>query len=102
MKTGDTILHIAVFEGKVDLVRELLTLLDDDGPLFDYDEINAKNDDGNTALSYACIRGSLELVKILHKTGANMLHKNNAMLSPLLLAIYHSHYFVVHYLLSIE
>ena len=70
--------------------------------MFDLDEIDLKNEDGNTPLSYACLRGNLELVKLLHSKGANMAHRNSAGLSPLLLASYHSHYFVVHYLMSLE
>jgi len=96
MKTGDSILHLAVFEGKNVFVRALLEAL------FEVDEINLRNEDGNTPLSYACITGNLEIVKLLHAKGANMAHKNNAGLTPLLLAIYHSHYFVVHYLMSVE
>jgi hypothetical protein len=40
-------------------------------------------------LSYACLRGNLELVKLLHYKGALMAHRNTAGLSPLLLSIYH-------------
>jgi len=70
--------------------------------LYENEEINLKNEDGNTPLSYACIRGNLELVKLLHSKGATMTHKNTAGLSPLLLSIYHKQYFIVHYLLSLE
>ena len=70
--------------------------------LFELEEVNLKNEDGNTPLSYACIKGNLDLVKLLHSKGALMAHKNSAGLTPLLLAIYYAHYFVVHYLLSIE
>ena len=64
---------------------------------------NMKADEsGNTPLCHACIRGDLVLVKLLHAKGANMSHRNSAGLSPLLLGIYYSHYFVVHYLLSLE
>jgi hypothetical protein len=61
-----------------------------------------RNEDGNTALSYACLRGNLDIVKTLHQKGAIMGHRNSAGLTPLLIAIYHQHYFVVHYLLSVE
>ena len=65
-------------------------------------EVNMKNEDGNSPLHYACMRGNLEVVKLLHIKGANMTIKNLSNLTPLHLAIYHSHYFIVHYLLSIE
>jgi ankyrin repeat protein len=100
MKTGDSILHIAVFQGKNDFVRAML--LSQPIPLFELEDINIRNEDGNTPLSYACIKGNLDLVKLLHSKGASMVHKNLAGLSPLILAIYQSHYFIVHYLLSIE
>ena len=72
--------------------------------MIDYyeNEVNMRNEDGNTPLMYACIRGSLELVQILHSKGAQVTHKNIANLTPLLLSIYYSHYFIVHYLLSLE
>jgi len=98
MKTGDSILHLAVFEAKTSFVRALL----DAENLLETEELNLRNEDGNTPLSYACITGNLDLVKLLHGRGANMVHRNGQGFTPLLLAIYHSHYFVVHYLLSVE
>lgn len=65
-------------------------------------EVNMKNEDGNAPIHYACMRGDLQTIKLLHSKGAHMHVKNCANLTPLLLAIYSSHYFVVHYLLSIE
>ena len=65
-------------------------------------EINMKNEEGNTPLHYACIRGNLEVVKLLNSKGAQMSERNTAFLTPLMLSIYYSHFFVVHYLLSIE
>lgn len=102
MITGDSILHLAVFENRTDFVRNIVYSNEGSQPLFEIDEINLKNEDGNTPLSYACIKGNLDLVKILHSKGALMTHKNNSGLSPLLLSIYHQHYFIVHYLLAIE
>ncbi|TNV74271.1 hypothetical protein FGO68_gene7239 [Halteria grandinella] len=100
VKTGDSILHIAAFQGKIGFVKAML--LNQPQPLFELEEINIKNEDGNTPLSYASLKGNLELVKLLHSKGASVVHKNSQGLSPLMLAIYQSHYFVVHYLLSIE
>jgi ankyrin repeat protein len=103
MLTGDSVLHLAVFENKTQFVRSMLNSDASNGnALFELDEVNLKNEDGNTPLSYACLHGNLDLVKLLHSKGAHMSHRNTAGLTPLLLAIYHTHYFVVHYLLSIE
>ena len=103
MLTGDSILHLAVFENKNEFVNAILeTDNASQITIFDLEEVNMRNEDGNTPLSYACIRGNLDLVKLLHSKGANLSHKNAAGLTPLLLAIYHTQYFVVHYLLSIE
>jgi uncharacterized protein len=65
-------------------------------------EVNMRNEDGNTPLAYACLRGNLEVVKLLHQKGAVMNQKNLAGLTPLMLAVYNCHYFVVHYLLGTE
>ncbi len=63
-------------------------------------DINMKNEDGNTPIFYACMRGNLPLVKLLNQRGAHKTIKNNAELTPLLMAIHYSHYFVVHFMLS--
>ena len=89
MITGDSVLHIAVFENRTDFVRSIVCGDENSYALYETEEINLKNEDGNTPLSYACIRGNLELVKILHAKGALMTHRNSAGLSPLLLSIYH-------------
>jgi ankyrin repeat protein len=102
MITGDSVLHLAVFQDKNEFIKTIITEDEGQTPLYEFEEINMKNEDGNTPVSYACIRGNLELVRILHKKGAVMTHRNIAGLTPLLLAIYHQHYFIVHYLLSIE
>jgi ankyrin repeat protein len=105
MITGDSVLHLAVFENKTDFVRKILATSEEGGgahALFELDDVNLKNEDGNTPLSYACIKGNLDLVKLLHYKGANMSHRNTANLTPLLLSIYYQHYFIVHYLLSVE
>lgn len=73
MKTGDSILHLAVFEAKTSFVRALL----DAENLLETEELNLRNEDGNTPLSYACITGNLDLVKLLHARGANMVHRNS-------------------------
>ena len=102
MKTGDSILHLAVFESKTSFVNAILDTEQTNHALFELEDINIRNEEGNTPLSYACITGNLELVKLLHIKGASMVHKNSAGLTPLFLSIFQTHYFVVHYLLSIE
>eukprot|EP00347_Sterkiella_histriomuscorum_P013527 403364372 len=94
MFTGDSILHYAIFDNKSELVRQIIDLYEN--------EVNMRNEDGNTPLAYACLRGNLQIVKLLHGKGAIMNQKNQANLTPLMLAIYNSHFFVVHYLLGIE
>ena len=96
MITGDNVLHLAVFENRTDFVRSVVSTSSGNGSddqnshaLYEVDEINMKNEDGNTPLSYACIKGNLEIVKILHAKGAVMTHRNTAGLTPLLLSIYH-------------
>ena len=82
MITGDSVLHLAVFENKTDFARKILlpSASSEEGgggsALYELDDVNLKNEDGNTPLLYACIKGNLELVKLLHFKGANMAHKN--------------------------
>lgn len=58
MFTGDTVLHYATFDNKTFFVKAIIDLFEN--------EVNMRNEDGNTPLSYACLRGNLEIVKILH------------------------------------
>ena len=82
-------------------------------------EINTKNDQGNTPLHFACLTGNLEIVKILLSfdksfstvsgvsgssqsgvgQGIEMCTVNKEGLLPIHLAIARSRYFVVHHLL---
>ena len=50
----------------------------------------------------ACIKGNIDLVKLFHQNGASCVERNDDRLTPLLLAIYYKHYFVVHFLMSVE
>ena len=79
-------------------------------PLYE-NEVNAKNERGNTPFHYACLKGNLDIVIILMRragktTGQSkappidLIAENKAGLLPLHLAIARSHYFVVHFLLS--
>ena len=64
MFTGDSILHYAIFDNKTELVKLIIDLYEN--------EVNMRNEEGNTPLSYACLRGNLELVRLLHSKGAIM------------------------------
>ena len=92
--TGDNVLHYAVLGNKGAFVEQAVDLFEN--------ELNMRNEDGNTPLAYACLRGNLELVKLLHQRGALPAQRNQAGLTPLMLAVHNSHYFVVHYLLGLE
>lgn len=89
MITGDSVIHLAVFEDKTDFVKKIISPDEGSHALYELEDINLKNEDGNTPLCYACLRGNLELVKLLHFKGALMAHRNTAGLTPLLLSIYH-------------
>ena len=85
-------------------------------------EINTKNDQGNTPLHFACLTGNLEIVKILLSfqngfstvpgvsgssqpgagQGIEMCAVNKEGLLPIHLAIARSRYFIVHHLLRQE
>lgn len=81
-------------------------------------EINNKNEQGNTPIHIACLLGSLDLVQALvvgrhqsklttksvmrAKSNVEMTAVNKAGFMPIQLAIARSHFFIVHYLLSFE
>lgn len=62
--TGDSLLHYCIFDNKTRLVKQIIDMF--------ANELNMKNEDGNTPLSYACMRGNLEVVKLLHLKGTQM------------------------------
>ena len=64
MLTGDSILHYAIFDDKTDFVRSIIDLYEN--------EVIMRNEDGNTPLAYACMKGNLEIVKLLHSKGAHL------------------------------
>jgi hypothetical protein len=76
-------------------------------------EVNAKNERGNTPFHYACLKGNLDIVMLfmqkpmksvgqVRASQIDLIAENKAELMPLHLAIARSHYFVVHFLLSQE
>lgn len=64
MFTGDSVLHYAIFDNKTEFVKSIIDLYEN--------EVNMRNEDGNTPLQYACMRGNLEIVKLLHSKGAHV------------------------------
>lgn len=103
-----------MLSGKADFINRIKYMFEN--------EINTKNDQGNTSLHFACLTGNLEIVKILlsfqsgfstmpgvngsSQTCANQSIEicviNNDGLLPIHLAIARSRYFVVHHLLRQE
>lgn len=61
---GNTPLHQAVFNGQSETVRALLTASND--------MLNTPNDEGETPLIIACMKGNLTVAKLLIAAGANV------------------------------
>lgn len=74
-KTGTTLLYEASRAGKLDIVRELLTI--------DGIEIDSEDKYGDTALHQACSWGHLNVVEELLKNGAAINYKNKMGMAPL-------------------
>lgn len=71
----NTVLHIAASWGYIDVMRELVGRCS-------LDDVNAKNDAGNTPLHKAANSGHSEIVKILLESGADTRAKNNEDKTP--------------------
>ena len=82
---------IAAFNGKKDVVEYFLKK----GV-----NVDAKDQDGNTALIKASINNQLEIVKYLIKNGADVNIKNNDAITALMVAAYSGHLDVVNLLLK--
>lgn len=85
------ILTIAAFNGKKDVVEYFLKK----GV-----NVDAKDQDGNTALIKASINNQLEIVKYLIKNGADVNIKNNDAVTALIVAAYSGNFDVVNLLLK--
>lgn len=70
-------LHMAAANGKVELLKFILSKLPDTDGLRKK-LVNTPNNSGNTPLHWATLTGSLECVKLLCENGADPLQKNNA------------------------
>ena len=55
--SGDNLIHYAVLSGKQEFINKTKYMFEN--------EINTKNDQGNTPLHFACLTGNLEIIKIL-------------------------------------
>ncbi len=63
--TGDNLLHYTIFENKADFLHKVLHLYEN--------EVNAKNERGNTPFHYACLKGNIEIVMLfMRKAGKSM------------------------------
>ena len=83
---GNTPLHQAVFNGQSETVRILLSTSDD--------MLNIPNDEGETPLIIACMKGNLTVAKLLIDAGADV---NKALLNgntPLHFAVWSGNKFV--------
>ena len=90
--SGDTPIILAARKKQEPIVHALLS---DSGCLVD-----AKGQDGYTALHYSCTDGHVDIVKILVKHKANVNTKTDSGDTPLTLAAKYKHDNVVHALLS--
>ena len=93
--SGKTALHIAVEAGHVDIVRELVSLMEED-------DLEIKSTRDETALAIAAMKGITEMAEC-------MVTKNKKLLSipdvgidiPLLIACVYGHWHVARYLYSV-
>jgi uncharacterized protein len=87
---GNTALHLAAFEGKIEVVRYLL----DKGI-----DPNIQANDGITALIATCRKGHLDIAKLLVSRGADLNLADEAGITPLMAAAYSDNYDLVRFLL---
>ncbi|PRP80928.1 hypothetical protein PROFUN_11257 [Planoprotostelium fungivorum] len=89
---GNTVLMYAALTGNVPVVKMLLDI--------HINLVDQMNKQGDTPLMYACMSGSLECAEELLKSGANVNHRSQAGMSPLLCATKQDHPHVVKLLLD--
>ncbi|KAG2484953.1 hypothetical protein HYH03_016251 [Edaphochlamys debaryana] len=87
-KDGWTVLHIAAFDGHIDVLRAVLAPSSADapgqrGPAVD---VNARTKDGATALLSAVQQGKLDCVRLLIEAGADVNQGMNSTTLPLTMA----------------
>lgn len=74
-KNGQTKLHLAIKEGKIDAITKLLKTEGID--------VNIQDNNGNTALHMAAQEGNLKVVELLRDQGADATIKNKYKKTPL-------------------
>ncbi|XP_034700005.1 uncharacterized protein LOC117925188 isoform X3 [Vitis riparia] len=72
--SGDTALHIAVSEGSVDMVEQLIKVLDSKGMK---DALNIQNEHGNTPLHLAAAMGNRAMCKCIIEVDESLVDKRN-------------------------
>merc|ERR1712154_25301 len=87
---GDMLLHIAVSKSSKRMTKFLIQKAGH--------TINSKNIQGQTPLHYAAIKGSLHLVRLLVKNGAQINSKDNANKNPIFYAYQKNYEDVVEFL----
>ena len=75
---GETALHMAINSGNAEIIANIVT--------YQYLHIDARDDDGNTALHIAAARGFFPAAMILINSGANIHLENNNGQNPLEIA----------------
>ncbi|HUT31304.1 MAG TPA: ankyrin repeat domain-containing protein [Sedimentisphaerales bacterium] len=88
---GFTPLHMAVFSGSADSVRELLS----DGA-----EVNTTVNPGATPMELAALRGQLEIVRLLHEHGGRFTSGGDQSRSALAAAVQAKHHDIAAYMLE--
>ena len=88
--SGETALHVAAFEGDMDLVRTLIASGAD---------VNAADEFGATPISRAALRGRAEIMEVLHAAGADI-SRRRGVENPLRMALVQPHPIAVAWLLD--
>ncbi|KAA8548411.1 hypothetical protein F0562_000095 [Nyssa sinensis] len=86
LHSDDTVLHIAVSDGREDTVQKLLNISERDG----FSVMHKKNNKGNTPIHLAAAMGNVAICKCLApKVPELIADRNNAGETPLFLAAHH-------------
>jgi ankyrin repeat protein len=89
---GFSALHWAAYNGEVQKVKDILGSC---GKQLSAVVNNSENESNVTPLQWACIRGDLEIVKLLLNAGASLEHRDALGQSAIMLAVQNSHLMLV-------